>query len=746
MKNILFILFFLSSNLFATTYYWVGGTGNWNDPTNHWSTSSGGSGGAGNTPTATDDVVFDALSNTTNYTVTVNAAAVCKAFTMGAPLTNKVTWAGSSSLAISDSIALTGGTAGITRTYTGVITFNATSGTKTITLNGVTMNSDFTFDGVGGAWKFMDAFNTSAKTITVTNGSLDINAQTVTAGVLSSNNSNTRTITCGNATITLSSPGSITFTTSTNLTFTANGSTINLSSGTATLHGGGMTFNIVNFTGITSNASVSVFEANTFANLTFTGSNTKTSNVIFGGNQTISTLLTINGGNQTYNRLFIKSDVLGTQRTLTSASNTITRADFQDIVGAGAGSWNLASILGNSGDALGNSGITFTTPVKRYAKTATSKSWSDSTMWSATSGGSTGASFPLPQDTVYFDASSITAGSLTITCDMPRMGSDISFSGVTNTPAIAFSSTTNTIFGSLTLATITISGTNATTLASRSSETLTSAGVTFTQAISILAPSGTYTLQDSLKTNSNLTLTNGGFDANNFNVNCLLFSSSNSNTRSLTMGSGRWILSSASSAPTIWTLTTTTGLTFNANASTIYKVGTNSTSATFAGGGLTYNNITFDACTPNYIIQGSNTFNAFTDYCTSTAHSITFTTGTTQTVTTFTVSGTVGNLITINSTTTGTHALVKSGGGTISCDYLSIQHSVATPTCTWFAGTHSTNNNSGGGCTVTCGSGWTFTAPASCTTIKTRNGVAYANLKTVNGTAIANVKTINAIP
>ena len=51
--------------------YWIGGTGNWND-TAHWSTTSGGVGGA-SVPTEADDVVFD--SNSGTGTVTVNAIA-----------------------------------------------------------------------------------------------------------------------------------------------------------------------------------------------------------------------------------------------------------------------------------------------------------------------------------------------------------------------------------------------------------------------------------------------------------------------------------------------------------------------------------------------------------------------------------------------------------------------------------------------------------------------------------------------
>lgn len=58
---------FASCPLQPIAYYWVGGTGNWNDFTNHWATTSGGNVFHAAPPGASDDVFFDNnsfLSNT----------------------------------------------------------------------------------------------------------------------------------------------------------------------------------------------------------------------------------------------------------------------------------------------------------------------------------------------------------------------------------------------------------------------------------------------------------------------------------------------------------------------------------------------------------------------------------------------------------------------------------------------------------------------------------------------------------
>jgi hypothetical protein len=88
---------------------------------------------------------------------------------------------------------------GMTRTAgVQVITFAATSGTKTITTAAVVFDNPFTFNGVGGTFQLQDALTSGAtRTATHTNGTLDLNNFTLTTGVFSSNNSNTRVLAFG---------------------------------------------------------------------------------------------------------------------------------------------------------------------------------------------------------------------------------------------------------------------------------------------------------------------------------------------------------------------------------------------------------------------------------------------------------------------------------------------------------------------------------------------------------------------
>ena len=144
------------------------------------------------------------------------------------------------------------------------------------------------------------------------------------------------------------------------------------------------------------------------------------------------------------------------------------------------------------------------------------------------------------------------------------------------------------------------------------------------------------------------------------------------------------------------------------SGSTIKFTNTSNTAIKVAGaGGSVFGTVWFSrgASTGDISIEGSNTFYELKDTGTS-AHSIRFKSGNGQHVTKFSVNGSYGNLITITSDTTGAHSLTKDGGGVIDCDYLDIQHSGVSPANTWYAGSHSTDNQG----VPTAGNGWIFSA------------------------------------
>ena len=79
---ILIIFFGCQVHSFAqTNYYWVGGTGNWSDSTNHWATSSGGTDFHSQLPSEMDTVYFDTNSfNGSDQIVTIDTLAICYDF------------------------------------------------------------------------------------------------------------------------------------------------------------------------------------------------------------------------------------------------------------------------------------------------------------------------------------------------------------------------------------------------------------------------------------------------------------------------------------------------------------------------------------------------------------------------------------------------------------------------------------------------------------------------------------------
>jgi hypothetical protein len=617
--------------------YWVGGgsSANWDatGPTN-WSATSGGANNA-SIPTSADDVFFDSASNATDYTVDVTGTVNTRNITIGNPASGVVTIQGAGQINVAGDFSAS---SGILFKMSGGITFTATSGTKTITTNGNSMGGRWTFNGPGGTFQLADNFTWEG----VQNSA---RAMTLTAG-----------------------------------TFDPNGKTVTLNAGAG---GPGLIQEIIG--------------AFTFYNLTLTN-NASGQRITLGSNITVTNNLVINGVSST-NRAFISSNTLGTPSTITAANVSVTNADFRDITGAGAGNWNLSAVSGGSGDAGGNSGITFTTSQTNYWVGNTGN-WDDVSKWANTSGGTGGTGrVPLPQDDVVFDANSFSTTGQTVTANMPRLGKNIVWTGVTNTPAFRITAANASIFGSLTLdAGMTLPATTQSIdFQGRGAYTLTSAGLEFSNYnISLNAPGGTLTLQDSLTIGDSkgLAINNGSFDANNFNVTTGTFTSSNSNVRSVSMGSGTWTINTSSIANQ-WFINTA-NLTFNAGASTLILSSSRTTSNNFYGGGLTYNNLVVNASDVSFF--GSNTFNNLALNNAGVGIGTKFTAGTTQTVTTFETNGSAGNLVYASSTSaSATATLAKAGGGTICVDYMHLTWMTGSPADTWYVGANSTNggNNSG---------------------------------------------------
>lgn len=671
---------------------------------NSWSTTSASVHTGAVTPTATDNCIAELLSGNVN----IDAGAVCRSFdttsgtgTYGGTLTmaSGATFTIGDATSGAGNVALklnAGMNAGGFSSALRTIAFASSNGTaQTITTAGKTI-CNFSFTGAGGSWQLIDSLTAQTNSVlTLTRGTLDTNGQAVSFTTFVSSNGNVRALTLGSSAITITGASILVWdiSTVTNMTLTANTSTITFNGSNATMTPGtGLTYYSIVSSGagsFTTNFSLSC------ANFTRTGTGVKTDSLSLASSITCSSTFTCTG-NSAINRVLVQSSVIGTARTITAAVVTVDKTDFQDITGAGASTWNMSAAPEYTGDCGGNTmqalGTTaFTTATTQTATGTSSFTWS-------THGWTTRV--PLPQDDPVI--SNAFSASQTITSDMPRLGRNITFS-CTGSPTWT-NTAVQSLYGSLDMTGLgVLSGTNALTFSGRSSFNITSATKQFTQAINITAPSGTYTLQDAFSTASNFIVNNGTFVTGNNTVTCLIFQSSNSNTRGLTFGTST-INITATTNSTVFNLTTTTGLTFSGASSTIVFSTTSTNVRTFAGGGLTYGTLTYTVAgsTGGMDITGANTFSIINFSDITNARTLRFTAATT---TTFTGSGIVGNgssgkLLVLNSITAAGHTLSKSSG-IVSVNWWNISRSTAQGGATWYAGANSTDGGNN--------SGWIFT-------------------------------------
>lgn len=557
------------------TKYWVGGTGNTNDPTNHWATTSGGAPGAGNAPTAADDIIFDAASGA--GTVTIAAALACRSFqTAGSSIATCVH--NGFTVTVGDGTAGAGNIAldlsGFT-TYTAVTsttsnwTFVSTSATvQTVNFNNfVTAHSSFS---AAGSWQYVGGqLAASSSSILIhTSGTLDLNGQTVTRGLWQSVGAVARTLTLGAAAITITNTGANAFIASgSNLTITANTATMTFTNTSAGFNGGNFDYNGLSVVANAAQGFTLTSTGLTLGNFTRIGTAVRSDTLTLAGAGAVIVTGTFDvQGNSAINRLLIQSNVVGTAQTITAAATNFANVDFMDITGAGAGSWDVSTAIlcpGLAGDVGGNTGITFCA--------------SEAQQWAGTSGGNWSANawttrVPLAHDDVTL-ATAFIAGQVVAT-DMARAGRDIDWTGVTGSPNWAYSQDTlvtgNLVFspnqGTMLPAGFfwDYGGRGAQTITSNGKEWRAATPSSQTASVRVRAPGGSYTLTDAFSSRGVFQVDAGTFDTAGFDFECITFASTGSVTRAITFGGSVWTLrgSPTGSSITVWS-SATAGLTFN---------------------------------------------------------------------------------------------------------------------------------------------------------------------------------------
>lgn len=449
-------------SLVGSSHYWVGGSGDWNDR-NHWSSTSGGPGGAC-VPFRNDNVIFDLNSGLTGGgTLTTSSGSFC----------NDMTWA-----------------AGV-----GTVTFNQ-SATSTFKIYGslmlrptVVMNATFEFTGSvpssltmnggattgtfqlymaktgSGSVTLMDNWSSPQGRIYHTQGTLNMAGRTVSMFQFYSRSNVSRTLDISNSTITVSNQWHYY---GNSKLLTATGSHI-ISQGYFVSNATGSNYPWVdlNYAGV--DASVFDISGTTFGQLTFTsasatsvarisGSNTirrlefkGAGNIIAGSNNIDSLILTGSrnytfAGTNTINKYFkaeatpcsglteIRGNVANTTLAFQPAAEIhIGNVYLQNMRATGV----MTPIAFNGADAGGNSGWTINSaPGSPRYWIGGAGDWNDNIHWSTTSGGVPGACVPTVYDDVYFDAlSGFTAGNKTVTVNNGNAYCrNINWTGAANSP------------------------------------------------------------------------------------------------------------------------------------------------------------------------------------------------------------------------------------------------------------------------------------------------------------------------
>jgi hypothetical protein len=407
------------------------------------------------------------------------------------------------------------------------------------------------------------------------------------------------------------------------------------------------------------------------------------------------------GGVQLINNNF----VTGVTRSTFLTRGTLDLNDFDWTTGKFSSSnTNIRSIAFGTGE-INCSGTGTGSPGPWFTTIATNLTVSGTPVVNITSTGSTAiAVTPGSLSEANSISFNFTGGTYTLTFlgSSNHSARNVDFTGYSGTLSFIGSAV---IYGNLTLSSGMSLPASTNTWrfgATSGTKTITSNGKTMDFPVNFNGVGGTWQLQDALTLGSTrrVTFTNGTVDLNGFTLTSGTGSTA-SGTKNITFNGGTLLLSG--SGVTAWNNAQPSNFTTTAGTGTGAISMTSASAKTFVGGGSTYNCNLNQGGAGNLTITGSNTFNDITNSVQPAT--ILFTAGTTQTVSDFTLSGTAGNLIIIDSTTASQFTLSKASG-TVSVSFVDVRDSNATGGSSWQAFTANGNVNGGNN------TGWTFSAGA----------------------------------
>jgi hypothetical protein len=268
----------------------------------------------------------------------------------------------------------------------GILNFGSTSATtRTITTNSKTLDLPITFNGVGGTWRLNDALTMgAARTLTHTNGTIDLNGKTLTVGTAYTTAAGTKNLTFNAGTLVCPTAAATAFNNAapTGYTTTAGTGTGKISMTAATAKsfvGGGSTFNCT-----LSNdgaGALTITGANTFS--AFAAGVTSTATLPISITTTITTTSAITGTPTA--TLTLTSATSGTTTTINYTGTGTPRGNYmalRDLIftpgpatnGTTPYTWYVGANSTNNGNNSGAAFVTYPQVVYQITNPATT-SW-----------------------------------------------------------------------------------------------------------------------------------------------------------------------------------------------------------------------------------------------------------------------------------------------------------------------------------------------------------------------------------